>query len=217
MTDQAMSDSAQGFLDKWGISESTPTEALPELPEETIPAETTPYAQLLEEMESYNQQLWESKQTGLKSPADYEIPSFYLREYGIDNEMFGVIHIPKLELTMPIYLGATEQHMVDGAVHLSQTSLPIGGINSNSVLAGHRGYNGADYFRFIPELHIGDEVILTNLWGELRYKVVGSRIIAPNDIEEIFIQEGRDLLTLLTCHPYASGGRQRYLVFCERI
>ena len=44
-----------------------------------------------------------------------------------------------------------------------------------------------------------------------------TKIIAPNDIEEIHIQEGRELLTLLTCHPYASGGKQRYLVICERV
>ena len=33
----------------------------------------------------------------------------------------------------------------------------------------------------------------------------------------IHIQANRELLTLLTCHPPASGGKQRYLVFCERI
>lgn len=57
----------------------------------------------------------------------------------------------------------------------------------------------------------------TNLWGILHYKVVETRIIQPNDIDAIKIQPGRDLITLLTCHPYASGGRQRFLVICERM
>ena len=65
-------------------------------------------------------------------------------------------------------------------------------------------------------LQPGDEVILTNLWETLRYQVTGIEIIAPNDVEAIHIREGKDMLTLLTCHPYASGGRYRYLVLCER-
>ena len=60
-------------------------------------------------------------------------------------------------------------------------------------------------------------VTITNLWGTLHYKVVETRIIQPNDIDAIKIQPGRDLITLLTCHPYASGGRQRFLVICERM
>ena len=40
------------------------------------------------------------------------------------------------------------------------------------VIAGHRGYNGAPYFRYVPELQVGDSVDITNLWGTLHYKVV---------------------------------------------
>ena len=118
---------------------------------------------------------------------------------------------------MPIFLGATEQHMADGAAHLSQTSLPIGGENTNCVIAGHRGYNGASYFRYIDKLKVGDLVSVTNLWERLTYRVCEIKIIDPYDVTEILIQPGRELLTLLTCHPYASGGRQRYVVYCERV
>ena len=64
---------------------------------------------------------------------------------------------------------------------------------------------------------MGDYVTITNLWETLTYKVVEIKIINPYEVEQILIQDGRELLTLLTCHPYASGGRQRYLVFCERV
>ena len=122
-----------------------------------------------------------------------------------------------MDLEMPIYLGATEQHMADGAAHMSQTSLPIGGENTNCVIAGHRGYSGASYFRYIDTLKVGDLVYVTNLWETLTYRVSEIQIIDPHEVEKILIQPGRELLTLLTCHPYASGGRQRYVVFCERI
>ena len=122
-----------------------------------------------------------------------------------------------MELKMPIYLGATNQHMADGAAHLSQTSLPIGGRNTNCVIAGHRGYNGASYFRYIEKLKVGDIVTITNVWETLTYRVAEIKIIDPHDVKEILIQDGRDLVTLLTCHPYASGGKQRYVVYGERI
>ena len=46
--------------------------------------------------------------------------------------------------------------------------------------------------------------------------VADIQIIQPHEVDKIKIQQDRDLLTLLTCHPYASGGRERYVVYCER-
>lgn len=168
-------------------------------------------------MTEYNQTIWEQRQSGLSDPWSYEQPSFALEQYGIADEVFGVISIPKIELEMPIYLGATEAHMSAGAAHLSQTSLPIGGTNTNCVIAGHRGYRGAAYFTYVDRLQVGDPVTITNLWETLEYQVCEIRIIEPNDVKAIHIQEGRDLITLLTCHPYASGGKQRMAIYCERI
>ena len=190
------------------------------LPVETTPPikpQEMPYESLRYAMEAYNRQIFAQGQSGLSCEYDYQKPSFSLPEYGIQDEIFGVVTIPAMSLEMPIYLGATYQHMADGAAHLSQTSLPIGGENTNCVIAGHRGWRGASYFRYIEKLRIGDEVRITNLWETLYYKVVDIQIIAPYEVERILIQEGRDLITLLTCHPYASGGKQRYLVFCERV
>ena len=121
-----------------------------------------------------------------------------------------------MELTMPVYLGASDAHLAEGAAVLGNTSAPIGGANTNSVIAGHRGWKGADYFRHIDRLQVGDTVTLTNLWETLIYTVTDIQIIQPHEIEKIKIQQGRDLLTLVTCHPYASGGKQRYVVYCEK-
>ena len=168
-------------------------------------------------MQAYNERIFLEEQDGLCDPWSYQQPSFTLKDYGLEDEVFGVISIPKLDIEMPLYLGATYQHLADGAAHLSQTSLPIGGNNTNCVIAGHRGWKGATYFRYITELELGDQVIITNLWDSMTYEVKETQIIQPNDIEKILIQNDRELITLLTCHPYASGGRQRYLVICERI
>ena len=218
ITDHRIIQEAHEFLEKLETIPTKPEAEATEPTEPTEPTETEPvlYPELLNAMQSYNQQIWEEKQAGLCDPWSYEQPSFTLGDYGLEDEVFGVITIPSLQLEMPIYLGATYKHMADGAAHLSQTSLPIGGENTNCVIAGHRGWGGASYFRYITELEAGDEVIITNLWGELRYTVTETKIIDPNDVEEILIQQDRELLTLLTCHPYASGGKYRYVVYCER-
>ena len=121
-----------------------------------------------------------------------------------------------MELTMPVYLGASDAHLAAGAAVLGNTSAPIGGDNTNCVIAGHRGWKGADYFRHIDRLQEAIPLHLTNLWETLTYTVADIQIIQPHGANKIKIQQGRDLLTLLTCHPYASGGRQRYVVYCER-
>ena len=216
IVDTTLRNDAQAFIDRVSVElweeESRPEE------QESAPTEPTepPYKELLKAMQDYNTSIYLESQEGLCDPWSYQQPSFILGDYGLDSEVFGAISIPSLDIELPLYLGATHQHLADGAAHLSQTSIPIGGMNTNSVIAGHRGWKGASYFRYITDLKPGDEVILTNLWGQLTYTVTDTKIIAPNEVEEILIQEGRDMITLLTCHPYASGGRQRFLVLCDR-
>ena len=181
------------------------------------PQEVIPYAQLYEDMQTYNRELYLFKQNKLDCKSAYEQSQFVLTEYGLLDETFGIITIPKMDLEMPLFLGASEANMAAGAAVLSQTSIPLGGVNSNAVIAGHRGYSGYPYFKEIELLEPGDEVIITNLWGTLTYVVTEIKIINPNDVNAILIQRGKDMITLLTCHPYASGGKYRYLVFCERV
>lgn len=175
------------------------------------------YPELLAALQEYNRQLYAEKQCNLTDLEACEEPAADLTTYGIEDEIIGVLEIPAMELTMPVYLGASEAHLAAGAAVLGNTSAPIGGDNTNCVIAGHRGWRGADYFRHIDKLAVGDTVRLTNLWETLTYTVADIQIIQPHQIERIKIQSNRDLLTLLTCHPYASGGRQRYVVYCEKL
>ena len=215
VVDISLRNDAQEFIDR--VTFELWEEQLPEEQEIVQDSAEQPHQELLEVMQAYNERIFLEEQDGLCDPWSYQQPSFTLKDYGLEDEVFGVISIPKLDIEMPLYLGATYQHLADGAAHLSQTSLPIGGNNTNCVIAGHRGWKGATYFRYITELELGDQVIITNLWDSMTYEVKETQIIQPNDIEKILIQNDRELITLLTCHPYASGGRQRYLVICERI
>lgn len=175
------------------------------------------YPELWDAMVAYNESIYAENQSGMVNLQSFEKQSFVLQNYGLEDEVFGVISVPAIELSMPIYLGASRANMAIGAALMTETSLPIGTSNSNAVICGHRGWNGASYFLHIDKIQIGDTVTITNLWEELEYTVVSTKIISPYDLDAVKIQEGKEMITLLSCHPVASGGKQRYLVFCERV
>lgn len=189
----------------------------PSIPNSTLPTEDNgPLAQLRKDMEAYNEDLYLQNQAQFNSREAYETPSFRLSDYGMEDEVFGILAVPKLEIEMPVYLGASPDNLALGAAHLSGTSLPIGGENTNCVIAGHRGWRGALYFKQIPSLRTGDKVIITNPWETLTYQVVEKKIIYSSETETLLIRPGQELLTLLTCDYGADGVKYRYLVICER-
>ena len=171
---------------------------------------------LREAMEAYNLQLSQD-QSGLDSVGSYEAPGLNLEDYGMEaDDAVGYVEIPAMDVTLPLYLGASRAHMNDGATVLGQTSMPIGGISTNCVIAAHRGWNGKAMFRDVELLQEGDLVYLTNLWETLTYQVTGISIIWPDEVEAVAIQPSQDMVTLLTCHPYIVG-THRYLVYCQRV
>ncbi len=101
-------------------------------------------------------------------------------------------------------------------MHLTQTSYPIGGDNTNSVIAGHRAHSrGLSMFVHVPDLQTGDAVYVDNFRETLTYRVVETKIIEPKATNTIRIQAGRDLLTLITCHPYGVN-THRFVLYAER-
>ncbi len=172
-------------------------------------------ADLREALEAYNEELYETGQSGLRDPFSYETSSFDLTEYGFSQNVIGVLWIPRLNEELPVYLGANASNMAKGAALMGQTSMPLGGVNTNAVIAAHRGWSGIPMFRNIQSIQIGDKIQITTPWETLIYRVCELKIISPDDTEEVLIREGRDLVTLLTCHPYTQN-YQRYLVIAER-
>ena len=170
---------------------------------------------LYEEMALYNQTIYENRQKDLTDPFSYESAGFDLTAYGLSDNIIGYLTIPAMDVELPIYLGANNENMTKGAVHLGQTSMPVGGINTNVVLAAHRGYQGIPMFREIEKLKIQDPVTITTPWDTLTYQVTKTEIIFPDEINKILIQPDKDMLTLFTCHPYRENSH-RYVVYCER-
>lgn len=179
-------------------------------------AQEDPLSNLYIRIQRYNEALFQTGQSGLVDPFSYEEPSFDLSEFGLEENIIGYIEIPKIDVRLPIYLGASRENMMKGAAHLSKTSLPVGGKNTNCVIAAHRGSRVGLMFRNIHKLKAGDEIYIVNLWETLTYRVTGSEIILPDDIEKIMIRSDEDMITLSSCHPLGGYSSQRYIVYATR-
>ena len=55
------------------------------------------------------------------------------------NGVMGSVEIPKINVNLPIYHGTSDEVLSVGVGHVYGSSLPVGGINTRSVLTGHRG------------------------------------------------------------------------------
>lgn len=130
---------------------------------------------------------------------------------GLDNAVVGVLRVPRLNVEAPLLLGASNDHLARGACIISGTSAPLGQESSNVAIAGHRG----DIFRDIEDIQLGDTLTIETRWGTLEYRAVEFRAIAPDDTAAVGVQPHRDLVTLLSCHPYGISD-QRYLAIFER-
>ena len=189
--------------------------AAPAAPETSAAEPARAYPELYDAFLAYNQQLFAQGQSSLKDPFAYETPAFDLTGCGLPDDVIAALWIPRLDLELPVYLGANAANMARGGALLGQTSMPLGGENTNTVIAAHRGYYGAEMLRNVQQIQIGDKITLTTPWDTLVYRVCELKIIQPDDINAVLIQPDRDLLTLTTCHPYTQN-TQRYLVIAER-
>jgi len=166
-------------------------------------------------LQSENERIYNTGQASLVDAFSYQQSNVDLAQYGIENNCIGFIEIPSINCEMPIYLGANTENLKLGAVHLTQTSYPIGGENTNAVIAAHRSIT-VNMLKDIDSISVGDLVIVTNFREQLHYRVVGCEVIQPNQTNKIMIQPGKDMITIFSCHPYGSTA-QRYVVYCERI
>ena len=141
---------------------------------------------------------------------------FLLEDYGIYDGVYCYLEAPAIGLRLPVYLGASEYLMSYGAAHLYGTSLPVGEGDHNAAIAGHTGYIGRIFFDNLRSLSIGDEVSVTTYWGTDSYRVTDTMVVSQDDTQPMTIQEGRKLLTLITCISDGEGGFDRYLVICEK-
>lgn len=142
-----------------------------------------------------------------------------LREYARMlevKEKIGIIEIPSIYVNLPISAGTTEEVLGTGAGHLEGSSLPVGGINTHTVITAHRGLPSARLFTDLDKVAVNDIFYIHNIKETLAYQVYKIEVVEPDDLEKVQIVEGEDLATLLTCTPYMINSH-RLLVHGKRI
>lgn len=158
------------------------------------------YAQLWEDAQAYNEALSQDNsrfQTSEEESVRYN-ELLNLSGTGI----MGYVEIPSIDVALPIYHGTDEAVLQVAVGHIEGSSLPVGGPGTHTVLSGHRGLPSATLFTDLDQLDMGDVFLLHVLGETLTYQVDQIRIVEPDDVSLLALEEGEDLCTLVTCTPY---------------
>ena len=132
------------------------------------------------------------------------------------DEMMGSVEIPKINIKIPIYHTTEEEVLNKGAGHLEGSSLPVGGANTHAVISAHRGLPSASLFTDLDQMKVGDHFLLHVLDEILCYEVDKISVVKPEDTTALAVEDGQDLVTLLTCTPYGVN-TERLLVRGHRV
>lgn len=130
--------------------------------------------------------------------------------------MMGMVEIPKISINLPIYHTTSEEVLEKAAGHLEGSSLPAGGESTHAVISAHRGLPSASLFTDLDKLEEGDHFFLHVLDDTLAYEVDKLSVVEPEDTGNLAVEEGEDLVTLLTCTPYGVNSH-RLLVRGHRV
>lgn len=172
------------------------------------------YEKIWNEAKQYNQTL---SLTGIQMPLSRSKEKEYEKLLNVSgNGIMGYIEIPKIKVSLPVYHGVDEGVLQIATGHLAGTSLPVGGKSSHCVISGHRGLPSARLFTDLDKMDKGDVFMIHVLNKTLTYEVDQIRIVLPDNLSDLKIEDGKDLCTLVTCTPYGVN-THRLLVRGHRI
>jgi sortase A len=170
--------------------------------------------QMRKEAQEYNEQLALDSQVKIEqafSGENQEDQTYEQLLGGNDDGVMAVIEIPKIDLTLPIYHGCSDDVLQNGAGHLRGSSLPIGGESTHACIAAHRGLPSKKMFTDLDQIEEGDIFYIYVLGETLAYQVYNIETVTPDQIEPLAIKKGEDLVTLITCTPYGINTHRLYV------
>ena len=173
----------------------------------------------LQKAEAYNEALLPSilpDSFAVAAASDKEDQSYMDALNIAGDEMMGIVEIPKIDIKLPIYHTTDEDVLKQAAGHLEGSSLPIGGKSTHAVISAHRGLPSASLFTDLDQMKVGDHFLLHVLDETLCYEVDKISVVKPEDTTALAVEDGQDLVTLLTCTPYGVN-TERLLVRGHRV
>lgn len=172
------------------------------------------YKQLWADAQAYNRSL--IGKVGRYDMTDEERAKYESLLNVSGNGIIGYIEIPSIKCSLPIYHGTDEAILQIAVGHIEGTSLPVGGSGTHCVLSGHRGLPSARLFTDLDKMVEGDTFMMRVLDETLTYEVDQIRIVLPDEMDDLEIEEGKDYCTLVTCTPYGINSH-RLLVRGHRV
>ena len=130
------------------------------------------------------------------------------------NDTMAFVDIPKINVHLPVYHGTSDEVLHKGVGHLEGSSLPIGGVDTHTVLTGHTGLSSAKLFTDLRELQEGDLFYIHVLDQVLAYRVDQIKVVEPSDTSDLKREIGKDYATLLTCTPYGINSHRLLVGVC---
>lgn len=130
--------------------------------------------------------------------------------------MMGYVEIPKINVKVPIFHTTETEVLERAAGHLEGSSLPVGGEDTHAVISAHRGLPSAKLFTDLDKMKKGDYFLIYVLDDVLCYEVDQIEVVEPKETDALRVEEGEDLVTLLTCTPYGVNSH-RLLVRGHRV
>ena len=126
------------------------------------------------------------------------------------------VDIPKINVYLPVQHGTGADTLEKSVGHVVGTSLPVGGSSTHAVLSAHSGMASSKLFSDIDQLAEGDMFYIHVLGDTLAYEVDSINTVVPTDTSLLQIEEGKDLVTLVTCTPFGVN-THRLLVRGHRV
>ena len=142
-------------------------------------------------------------------------PLAYAQQLTVGGVM-AYVDIPKINVYLPVQHGTDADTLENSVGHVVGTSLPVGGSSTHAVLSAHSGMASSKLFSDIDQLEQGDNFYIRVLGDTLAYEVDVIHTVLPTDTSLLQIEEGEDLVTLVTCTPFGIN-THRLLVRGHRI
>lgn len=175
------------------------------------------YQSMIQEAVHYNEKLTTSSIVDVFSDPEITNSEEYMDILNLNRDgVMGYISIPKIDIKIPIYHGTSSEVLSKGVGHLEGSSFPVGGESTHAILSAHRGLPSARLFTDLDQLEVGDKFYIYILDQIYTYQVDQVLVIEPSETEALQIQDGKDLVTLVTCTPYGVN-THRLLVRGERV
>lgn len=114
-------------------------------------------------------------------------------EYGTK---YASISIPSVNIEQPIYYGDDNETLKYGVGQYIASYFPGEG---GSIL--YMGHNTSNRLRNLPNVSLGDEIIVTTNYGTYHYQIDDTKVIQDTELDKVPIKREGEILMLYTCYP----------------